>query len=152
MIVALVSILFRRPLFSLFARELVPTVERALETRHSVFYLTTWQGPFNFDEVRIGPFVVSRSNHERPSTDMLRQARPEPAEGLSTNEFSLANETLKRPCNMALSGRQRCSRYNKSCSAADPFSRLLPSSDQNHGLDLELCIAGSELYSDWARC
>jgi hypothetical protein len=42
MTIALVSIVFRRPLFSLFARELVPTVERALEPRHSVFYLTTW--------------------------------------------------------------------------------------------------------------
>jgi hypothetical protein len=42
MTVALVSIVFRRPLFSLFARELVPTVERVLESRHSVFYLTTW--------------------------------------------------------------------------------------------------------------
>jgi hypothetical protein len=42
MTVALSSIIFRRPLFSLFARELVPAVERALEPRHSVFYLTTW--------------------------------------------------------------------------------------------------------------
>jgi hypothetical protein len=40
--VALGSIIFRRPLFSLFARELVPAVEHALEPRHSVFYLTTW--------------------------------------------------------------------------------------------------------------
>jgi hypothetical protein len=42
MAVALGSIVFRRPLFSLFARELVPAVERVLEPRHSVFYLTTW--------------------------------------------------------------------------------------------------------------
>src|SRR5918996_5490657 len=42
MTVALVSIVFSRPLFSLFARELVPTVERVLESRHSAFYLTTW--------------------------------------------------------------------------------------------------------------
>jgi hypothetical protein len=42
MTVALVSIILRRPLFSLFARELVPAVERVLEPRHSVFYLTTW--------------------------------------------------------------------------------------------------------------
>jgi hypothetical protein len=42
MTTALGSIIFRRPLFSLFARELIPAVERVLEPRHSVFYLTTW--------------------------------------------------------------------------------------------------------------
>ena len=42
MTIALGSIVFRQPLFSLFARELVPTVERFLEPRHSVFFLTTW--------------------------------------------------------------------------------------------------------------
>ena len=69
--VALGSIIFRRPLFSLFARELVPAVEHALEPRHSVFYLTTW-------------LVVAIN---------------------------------------------ACSRYHKSCSAAEPFSRPLPSSE-----------------------
>ena len=42
MAIALGSIVFRRPLFSLFARELFPVVERFLEPRHSVFFLTTW--------------------------------------------------------------------------------------------------------------
>jgi hypothetical protein len=42
MTIALGSIVLRRPLLSIFARELVPTIERALEPRHSVFYLTTW--------------------------------------------------------------------------------------------------------------
>jgi len=42
MTIALGSIVFRRPLFSLFARELAPVVERYLEPRHSVFFLATW--------------------------------------------------------------------------------------------------------------
>ncbi len=42
MTIALGSIVFRRPLFSLFARELVPVIERFLEPRHSVFFLATW--------------------------------------------------------------------------------------------------------------
>ena len=42
MAIALGSIIFRRPLFALLARELVPAVERFLEPRHSVFFLSTW--------------------------------------------------------------------------------------------------------------
>ena len=42
MTIALGSIVFRRPLFALLVRELVPLVERYLEPRHSVFFLATW--------------------------------------------------------------------------------------------------------------
>lgn len=42
MTIGLASIVFKRPLFSLLARELVPRVEQVLEPRHPVFFLTTW--------------------------------------------------------------------------------------------------------------
>jgi hypothetical protein len=41
-IIALASIFFRRPLSGVLAQELVPVVQRFLDPRHPVFFLTTW--------------------------------------------------------------------------------------------------------------
>ena len=42
MAIALGSIVAKRPLFSLLAREMSPIVERYLASGHSVFFLSTW--------------------------------------------------------------------------------------------------------------
>jgi hypothetical protein len=41
-IIALASIFFQRPLSGVLAQELVPVVQRFLDPRHPVFFLTTW--------------------------------------------------------------------------------------------------------------